>query len=285
MYSAACAVQGNFTDQYQRTVSVAVSKRVKDLNTLPDVFKKLKLNIQSRIFNQREFIVAPWYTANEEKNHAGRNEEYFTSIRENLDLQYLDELNMAISAAFSSYLQGRYGSEGVYALCAGLIQIIDEFRNQNYMPSIDEMVGAGDIPSPECYTIDEVYHWMQDSFRQTVLAANHNVEKEYSLKVKRIVKYINNNYRQNFTISELAERFDISNDYLRHVFKEEIGLSIQSYMTEVKIEQSKKLLTMGRYKVYEIAEMTGYSSSHYFSYVFKKATGMSPSEYADSLAR
>ena len=74
-----------------------------------------------------------------------------------------------------------------------------------------------------------------------------------------------------------------SKSYLKKLFKNATGYSIMDYYTHLKIERAKILIKSGEMSVSEIAELLGYSSIHYFSRVFKKKTGLSPTEYKSTL--
>ena len=63
------------------------------------------------------------------------------------------------------------------------------------------------------------------------------------------------------------------------MFKKEFGMSFVSYLTKVRLEHAVELLDNTDEKSYLIAEMVGYTEPNYFSYVFKKQYGVSPSQY------
>ena len=58
-------------------------------------------------------------------------------------------------------------------------------------------------------------------------------------------------------------------------------MTVGQYMVDIRIAQAKKLLALPHYKIYEIAELVGYKDCDYFTIVFKKRTGYTPSEYRD----
>ena len=63
------------------------------------------------------------------------------------------------------------------------------------------------------------------------------------------------------------------------MFSQETGQTFVEYLTAVRIEAAKQLLTCGNSRMSDIAFDVGYQDSHYFSYLFKKNEGMTPSEY------
>lgn len=73
-----------------------------------------------------------------------------------------------------------------------------------------------------------------------------------------------------------------SPNYLSQLFGKYNDTGFNEYVNSCKIGESKKLLAEGNYKVYEIAETLGFESAFYFSKVFKKIEGVSPTEYQNA---
>lgn len=94
-----------------------------------------------------------------------------------------------------------------------------------------------------------------------------------------ILQYIQHNYAKNLKLGNIAELFGYNSSYLGKVFNKTVGQSFNSYIDEVRIANSKKLLENEDYKVYEVAQMVGYANVDYFHKKFKKYANMSPAEY------
>lgn len=98
------------------------------------------------------------------------------------------------------------------------------------------------------------------------------------MAVWNAVNYIEGEYAtRDFSADIVCEHLHISPSYLRALFKQETGLSIIGYITKVRMKNAKVLLDKGL-KNYQIAELTGYSDSHYFGYCFKRYFGVTPVE-------
>lgn len=94
------------------------------------------------------------------------------------------------------------------------------------------------------------------------------------------LNYIAENYsKPDVTIRSMARNMGISEGHLSHIFKKETGQTLSGYLTAYRIHKSKALLQDYRAKVYEVASQVGYQDAAYFSGMFKKLVGMSPSEY------
>ncbi|WP_027092098.1 response regulator transcription factor [Cohnella thermotolerans] len=95
-----------------------------------------------------------------------------------------------------------------------------------------------------------------------------------------MIQYIHENYREEITLADLADKVYISRNYLSNIFKNTTGESFNTYLTRVRMEKAKELLMERRMLVYEVAESVGYKNVPYFSTLFKKFTGMNPTELA-----
>ena len=97
--------------------------------------------------------------------------------------------------------------------------------------------------------------------------------------VNQTLSIIQNSYYRNISVQNIAESIGLERTYLYRIFKEIIGISIQEYITNLKIKRACYFLTNSNFPYCEIAYYCGYISEQYFSSAFKKNTGMSPSGY------
>jgi YesN/AraC family two-component response regulator len=106
---------------------------------------------------------------------------------------------------------------------------------------------------------------------------SHNAD--VSLKTREALKYLHKNLDCDISLEDIARVMQVSPVYAGQLFKKDMGVSFNKYLASARIEKSKVLLKSGKYKIYEISAMVGYSTVQYFSSIFKKATGVSPSDY------
>ncbi len=97
--------------------------------------------------------------------------------------------------------------------------------------------------------------------------------------LEEILYYIQQNYHENLKLETIAPLFGYNSAYLGKMFRKKTGMSFNSYLDTVRINQSKKLLEENQLKVYEIATQIGYKNVDYFHKKFKKLAGTSPAEY------
>ena len=117
---------------------------------------------------------------------------------------------------------------------------------------------------------------------QDVLSHSTIRKGEKSKYVTEALNYIKDHYGEyDISVRKIAESLGLSEGHLSHIFKKETDYTINAYITRYRIRSAMKLLQNCRYKVYEVAEMVGYKDITYFSTIFKKIAGVTPSEYQD----
>ncbi|RED60576.1 response regulator [Cohnella phaseoli] len=99
--------------------------------------------------------------------------------------------------------------------------------------------------------------------------------------VENVAAYIKENFKEQITLESVAQRFAVNASYLSRIFKSESGENFIDYVTRLRIEKASKLMLNPHLKTYEIAEIVGYENTNYFSKVFKKAVGFTPTEYRE----
>jgi AraC-like DNA-binding protein len=103
--------------------------------------------------------------------------------------------------------------------------------------------------------------------------------KDTENKVHKARKILGTDISADISIENLSERVKLNRTTLQKVFKQMYGVTIYEYRTQVRMQEAKNLMLKNKFSITEIAGMCGYSNASKFSAVFKKYTGMSPSEY------
>lgn len=130
----------------------------------------------------------------------------------------------------------------------------------------------------------EVENWLLAIYEKTQLFRS---DSKYSNEVIRNIlsaqSYIDNNYQKPLQAAEIARNIGMSYGYFSRSFHDIIGQSFSDYCISLRIKRAKILLENTNQTVLCVALAVGYQDEKYFSRIFKKSTGMSPSEYRKSL--
>lgn len=106
---------------------------------------------------------------------------------------------------------------------------------------------------------------------------------ETDSRIHHSLAYIHKNYAHDLNIEQLAALEHLSPSRFRALFKERTGLSPMDYLTALRINHARQLMSQTELTLREIADMVGYEDQLYFSRIFKKRTGFTPSAYRRSL--
>lgn len=97
--------------------------------------------------------------------------------------------------------------------------------------------------------------------------------------LKKILAYIHENYTKNLTIEQIAKSYSLNQNYISQLFKRETGKTFTEYIMELRIRYANELLRSTNLPISEIAELSGYPDYFYFARVYKKVTGITPSQF------
>lgn len=132
----------------------------------------------------------------------------------------------------------------------------------------------------EAEDADGVEGWLLREYEKLCRYYNSVVVQKYSPVIINADAYIREHYASpQLKISTVAEYVGLSSSRLSVLFKQELGVTVNDHITQIRIQAAKELLSSGRYKVYEVSELVGYKTGQYFSQVFAQYTGCSPTDY------
>lgn len=133
-----------------------------------------------------------------------------------------------------------------------------------------------------CYSTEEINTAALKVLERYFKEIQTNSKAKNRLAIEGIKGFIRNNYNRNLTLEEIADSVYLSPYYVSRIFKESQSITVMDYVTRVKLDEAKKMLGNTRYKIDEIAVRLGYSDASYFSKVFKKNEGMTPTQFRQS---
>ena len=111
------------------------------------------------------------------------------------------------------------------------------------------------------------------------MAEEHEPKEQGERVIIGITRYLQEHLEEEVSLSVLAEEFHLNPQYISQLFKNEIGVGFLAYLTNIRMEKAKKLLLSTSFPIAEIAQKTGYGDYRVFTKVFKKAEGITPSQY------
>lgn len=134
-------------------------------------------------------------------------------------------------------------------------------------------VAQGELPSA----------FIKDMERMTAVISSQSCVR-IKILVDNVKRIVDESYADsNLNLGAIADRLEVSYGYLSSIFSKTTGRKFKSYLIDVRLEKARELLLSRKYRVYEIADMTGYSNLKYFTESFHKKYGSSPGDYIRNL--
>lgn len=124
--------------------------------------------------------------------------------------------------------------------------------------------------------------WFVEKFGEACKNMQTRKEEHENWLVVRAQEYIRENYQRDLSLDEVSRQLDLSPYYFSKLFKEETGCNFVEYVTRLRIKKAKELLAGGDCSVKEVCLEVGYGDPNYFSRIFKKNVGVTPTEYRES---
>lgn len=176
-----------------------------------------------------------------------------------------------------------YGS--VHKIKAKLIEIMILISRLAYDYNISANPGSIDLITElqKLDTLTELKHWCLEKIDFITNAISETREKKTNSLIVKAVEYIKENYRRELTLEEVSRDVNISPHYFSKLFKDEMGENFIDYLTNLRIGKAKDIMKNSLMSVKEICYEIGYGDPNYFSRIFKKAVGVTPTEYRDSI--
>lgn len=163
----------------------------------------------------------------------------------------------------TSYADFEYAKQAIdLGVAAYLMKPVDEEElNKSIKKTIEEIVKDNKIKQ-----LDE----------KNTIYVKTQVDNDY---VQHIIDVTMENYASKISIEMFSEEMGVSASYLSRKFKEATGATYLDFLNKFRVQQAVKLLETGKYKIYQVSDMTGFTDYKHFNAVFKRYTGQAPSDF------
>ena len=129
-------------------------------------------------------------------------------------------------------------------------------------------------------TEESTQAYIENIMQKAIELRDNLAGNRYRAVIEDAIQFIENNYAQEeLSLNNLAAHVNFSPNHLSVIFSQQTGKSFIKYLTDYRMERAKELLRCTGKRSSVIAGEVGYKDSHYFSYLFKKTQGMTPTQY------
>jgi AraC-like DNA-binding protein len=277
------ALQGEIQQRFARTISAGFSESFSDYSDLPQAYNQALSASQYRFryghnsaiwFQDSIGADQDTYEFPEEKVRLLLYEIRKGDIDEGLDIldEIIEEVRQFTYEDFSVMVQlFKY-------MFAKMLHSKGVFTNYQLAESrsiLEHLNGSE--------TIDAVRRLLEQYFRLYIEGLNSNQERKKRETVENLVQYIHDNISDpNLNPDTIAEKAELSTNYVRCLVKEILGVTLSNYLTEERLRVSKQLLLDTDNTVKEIFKIAGFTNYSNFFTTFKRHTGLTPLEYREN---
>lgn len=126
---------------------------------------------------------------------------------------------------------------------------------------------------------EQLFQWIKSDLSRIHQVHMKNIQDEESKPIRDAKKYIHDNFNKHISLENVSDHIGFNAAYFSTLFKKETGKNFLEYVTELRIQKAKNYLMQTNYDIAEVASAVSYNDLKYFSKLFKKTTGLSPSEF------
>lgn len=280
-YNVAEAIEHELSKNLECTVVTAIGKSVEHISHIANSYKDADHVLQLCHFLSKNRIVSA--------DDIKESSDGLISLQENDPL--VDQLKYAnegeidkIITQFLGLLQNNSEHFSIIAsyLVVDVIMAVSKLVEdlggniKEVMPEILTHVFVDNTVKNQETFISEIRRVLTEILKYR----NSRMPGRYVDVILKAKQYIEKNYAsQDTCLRSVSEEVCLSPNHFSTIFSQECGVTFIEYLTEVRIEKAKNLLKTTDMKGSDIAYDVGFSDPHYFSFIFKKTTGLSPREY------
>lgn len=281
-FTTALMLQNAFNQQFQDTVSVVYSQPFSDFKDISGMISRMDDCLALQRYYGRAQVNSIQDFPPIRMIDEGWLCSKITAVEEALAVGSRANTIKHVTLLFTSLRTDSISPSSLRTICDNLLELLKTYCKKHHILAVYNDWIDNQIHKNDKYSLDDIMFWFCDGVTMFFEQKRPEPQSVQSHKIQQIIDYIEQNYAINENIPEIASKFHLSGDYLRHLFKEETGEGLNSFITKIRIEKSKSLLSTGRFKINEVANMVGFNSTQYFGTVFHKRVGMSPREYVSN---
>ncbi len=167
----------------------------------------------------------------------------------------------------------------VIQYCIRFLDNLEYLLPGSTLPAHDQLSDLADAMR-KAISLEELIRYITDALSIIFSLEDYNVSQTaFSPEIAQAVDYIQANYSRKISLTSVSDHVGLSSSYLCRIFKEETGLSMNTYINNLRMSKAGELLSDKNSYIKEVAMSVGFEDQLYFSRLFKRYYGVTPSEY------
>ncbi|WP_066689129.1 response regulator [Christensenella intestinihominis] len=270
------------TDSNHISVTMGLSGVHNSEAGLPDAFREAATTLHDRFYQS----ASPVRCYTEVFSSHTSTQLSLLDIEKNI-LQNISSSDYALASANTGlffdllFSSGQFQRHTQHLALRGLILHLEEFIYESGISGKRLLSLLEDVrkksASPEHMFVTKKD--LDDLILEIIRSISANRNEKYKDIIQRVLRYLQENYASDIGLNDAAEQVQLTPSYLSSLFKQYYGKSFLQCLTNLRIEEAKRLLKDPEQKIADIAVKCGFSNSKYFDKIFKKQSGYTPTEF------
>ncbi len=270
-----------FKQLYGLNVIVGISKEHEGVLSLPEATREAKQALSLAFFSEQAVLC--YKDQDSGQLNAGTFEpwQHLHNIEMLIQAWKFEEATASIGNLFNDVESKHVSKEDVKYICGQIYYILSSALRRKQLPPLEKTY-LNRLSA--CHTAPNLKTAVVSMIGETsnrITATNRPMNQ----LVKKSMLFVQEHLADDISLETIAAAVNTNPSYLSRIFKKECGETLSEYITRLRIEKAKELLVLPDQLVYLVSESVGYHDSTYFSTIFKKYTGISPTEYRNRFYR
>ncbi len=269
---------------YHAVVTAGIGQVCRKVSELPNSYQGARSAVSYRVIYGSGQAINIAEVAPQERDSVGFEDDELRTIFKMIRTDEPGPLEKKVAEYIAKSAAAQVTVQGYHFFVMELVGELYRFARNNDLDG-EKIFRTDDDIYQRIQQLDpeEVTKWMTDvCLRMQTMVRDKRTDTTRSF-VSRAIEYIYANYaNEDVSVDSICSYLGVSAAYFSTVFKRETGKTFVNFLTDYRMERAVELLIGKNEKTYVIAREVGYSDPNYFSYVFKKQFGMSPSKYKAS---
>ncbi|MDF2644841.1 MAG: helix-turn-helix protein [Paenibacillus sp.] len=261
-------------------ITIAITSKFNHFNQVSEAYKEVLERIGNRrLINETQIVDS----TSIQPNTYGFTQEQDIEFQANLKEGNVEALTVLIERCFEKWSSQAATAEAWMRLSEAVIERIRQVTSSDLIsPSrVYDILGSSQEKIHQCVTTEELKLLLLDWLKQICEVIKEKKERKDAITTF-VMEYINDHLADDIYLDTLADKLNISSGYLSTYFKEKTGINMVEYINEARIRKAAVFLVETTLKIQDVAEAVGYRNITSFNRMFKKYTGLKPSDYRKS---
>lgn len=261
------------------TACFTYSRVFNDIADIHKYYKEAEVMLQGKFFKGKDRVIEESLCGSEYLNLDLSDEKTIIAA---LKAQDNDKIEKCLNTIFTKFVTKKVSYNSIQMICAELINIVNRVARETGI-DVKRIYNDKDIPYSSIKkfeTLTEMREWILKLYNKlSNLIGETKFNPDYSEYTKKAICYIQQNYKKNISLNEVAEYIGVNSSYLSRIFKEDCGVGFVEYLNNVRIDHAKQIIETNRMKLKDVVKEVGFNSYTYFFKVFKDVLNVTPVEY------